>query len=304
MQVKNKIFPYPVLNNNRLYSNFGDSSFEIVYEPFEDEYAYILKDIKFLTDSKLINDLYDKKLIKVCLVVECSDTVFRKKIEIDKISSTIRLLKNDFTEKVDVSMFAVAKENFKILSNEFDEDYRDIEFEIEKYDIICANDGFNVRFKHDEAENNLVKSIFSIIPSDNISDGLFEVDCEMGKKITISMSDADFKNMNIVNTVPTYKEVVFNMLLVPALIEGFTLCMKTVQEGAEDLDDVGNKYVWFRSILMSYKRLYGKDISIDEFKSSSPVLLAQQLLGKPLGAALHKLVVETNKIDEGGNDNE
>lgn len=304
MQVKNKIFPYPVLNNNKLYSNFGDYSFEIMYEPSEDEYAYILKDIKFSTESKFINDLYDKKLIKVFLVVECSDTVFRKKIEVDKISSTIRLYKNDFTEKVDISMFAVATKNFTLSSSEVDEDYQDIEFEIEKYDILCANDGFNVRFKHDEAENNLVKSIFSIIPSDSINDGTFEVNCELGKKITISMSDADFKNMNIVNTVPTYKEVVFNMLLVPALIEGLTLCLKTVQEGTNDLDDVGNKYVWFRSILMSYKRLYGKDITIDEFKSSSPVFLAQQLLGKPLGAALNKLVVETNKIDEGGNDNE
>ncbi|MGC7155698.1 hypothetical protein ACP0BU_00445 [Metamycoplasma hominis] len=222
----------------------------------------------------------------------------------DKISSTIRLYKNDFTEKVDISMFAVATKNFTVFSSEVDEEYQDIEFEIEKYDILCANDGFNVRFKHDESENNLVKSIFSIIPSDSINDGTFEVNCELGKKITISMSDTDFKNMNIVNTVPTYKEVVFNMLLVPALIEGLTLCLKTVQEGTDDLDDIGNKYVWFRSILKSYKRLHGKDITIDEFKSLSPVLLAQQLLGKPLGAALHKLVVETNKIDEGGNDNE
>lgn len=304
MQVKNKIFPYPVLNNNKLYSNFPDASFEIVYEADEDEFAYILKNIKFSTDSKLINDLFDNQKIDIKLVIECSDTVFRKAFNISKEPKNIRLLKNDFTEKVDISMFAVAKENFRISSNEFDEDYRDIEFEIEKYDILCANDGFNVRFKHDEAENNLVKSIFSIIPSDSINDGTFEVNCELGKKITISMSDADFKNMNIVNTVPTYKEVVFNMLLVPALIEGLTLCLKTVQEGTDDLDDVGNKYIWFRSILMSYKRLYGKCITIDEFKSSSPVLLAQQLLGKPLGAALHKLVVETNKIDEGGNDNE
>lgn len=304
MQVKNKIFPYPVLNNNKLYSNFPDASFEIVYETEEDEFAYVLKNIKFSTESKLINDLFDSHKIDIKLVVECSDTVYRKAFNINKEPKNIRLLKSDFTEKVDVSMFAIATEDFKMSSKEFDEDYQDIEFEIEKYDILCANDGFNVRFKHDEAENNLVKSIFSIIPSDNINDGTFEVNCELGKKITISMSDADFKNMNIVNTVPTYKEVVFNMLLVPALIEGLTLCLKTVQEGTDDLEDIGNKYVWFRSILMSYKRLYGKDITIDEFKNSSPVLLAQQLLGKPLGAALHKLVVETNKIDEGGNDND
>lgn len=47
MQVKNKIFPYPVLNNNKSYSNFPDASFEMVYEADEDEFAYILKNIKF-----------------------------------------------------------------------------------------------------------------------------------------------------------------------------------------------------------------------------------------------------------------
>lgn len=304
MQVKKKIFPYPILNNNKLYSNFIDSYFEIVYESVEDEISYILKDLKFSTNSKLINDLFDEGKIVIKLVVECSDTVYRKAFYVGKEPKSIKLFKNDFTEKVDISMFAVANTNFKINSNEFDEDYQGIDFEIEKYDILCANDGFNVRFKHDESENNLVKSIFSIIPSDNINDGTFEVDCEMGKKITISLSDKDYKNCKIINTVPTYKEVVFNMLLVPALIEGLTLCKKTIQEGTDDLEDVGNKYIWFRSILMSYKRLYGKDLTSEEFINESPVLLAQRLLGKPLGEALNKLVVETNKVDEGGDGNE
>lgn len=36
----------------------------------------------------------------------------------------------------------------------------------------------------------------------------------------------------------------------------------------------------------------------------SPVFLAQELLGKPLGQALKSLVNETNKISEGRDDNE
>ena len=303
MQVKSKIFPYPVLNNNKVYSNFPNAFFEISFTPAEDELAYVLSDIKFSTDSKLVNDLFDEEKIEIRLVVECSDTVFRKAFIIGKEPKNIKLFKSDFTEKVDISMFAVATQDFVMSSNEFDEDYQNIDFEIEKYDIVCANDGFNVRFKHDESENNLVKSIFSIIPNENINDGTFEVDCEMGKKITISLSDEDYKNCKIVNTVPTYKEVVFNMLLVPSLIEGLTLCKKTVQDGSNDLDDVGNKYTWFRSILSSYKRLYGKDLTLEDFINVSPVLLAQQLLGKPLGEALKKMVVETNRTD-GGDANE
>ena len=110
-----------------------------MYEPSEDEYAYILKDIKFSTESKFINDLYDKKLIKVFLVVECSDTVFRKKIEVDKISSTIRLYKNDFTEKVDISMFAVATKNFTLFY-EVDEIIKILNLKLKRRYLMC-NDG-------------------------------------------------------------------------------------------------------------------------------------------------------------------
>ena len=49
---------------------------------------------------------------------------------------------------------------------------------------------------------------------------------------------------------------------------------------------------------MSYKRLYSKNMTIDEFKNKSPILLAQQLLGKPLGNALSKLHAELNKTEE------
>ena len=45
------------------------------------------------------------------------------------------------------------------------------------------------------------------------------------------------------------------------------------------------------------------DLSIQDFKNYSPVFLAQELLGKPLGSALKNLVNETNKI-EGGSENE
>ena len=69
------------------------------------------------------------------------------------------------------------------------------------------------------------------------------------------------------------------------------------------MDDVGNQYTWFRSIQTAYLKREGIELSIQDFKNYSPVLLAQKLLGKPLGSALKNLVNETNKI-EGGSENE
>lgn len=301
MQVKGKIFPYPVINNNKAFSNFNDKNFQIAYEPAESEYAFILKNCRFETDSVLISNLYNEGKIGITLIVECSDTVYRKSFEIKPEGCDITLLKVDFTEKVDISMFAFAKENFVVSSDEFEDDYKDVTFEIEKYDIIGANDGFNVRFKHEESEDNLVQSIFSVVPSDTLEPGAYMVECNIGKKITITLSEQDHKNYKIIYTVPVYKEVFFNMILVPSLIEGLSLCKAVLEDDSKDMDDVGNQYPWFRSILSAYKKLKGTDLQIQEFKAMSPVHLAQELLGKPLGQALKNLVVETNK---GGTDDE
>ncbi|MGM9666110.1 MAG: hypothetical protein ACI3XX_06195 [Eubacteriales bacterium] len=274
------------------------------YEPVEDEYAYKLKGARFYTNSETINSLFDEGKIGVSLIVECSKTAFRKSYPMTREGHDVILRKVDFTEKVDVSMFAYAKEDFTFSSNELDEDYAGIDFEIEKYDILGAYDGFNIRFKHDETENNLVQSIFSVTIDHEMDDGSYIVDCGIGKKIGIIMSEKDYKNYKIIYTVPTYKEVFFNMILIPALIEGLSLCKIFLEDESKDLEDVGNQYIWFRSIQNSYKKLNGADFSLNEFKQMSPVLLAQSLLGKPLGESLKKLVNETTKGDEVDSENE
>lgn len=302
MQVKNRLFPYPVINHNRILNNFGASDFELLFTKEETDKAFIMKNAHFATESNFINQLYDEGKIEINCIVECSYTVYRKKFELTREGKDLILPKVDFTERVDVSMFATAKEDFILSSDEFDEDYSGLEFEIEKYDIIGANDGFNVRFKHEEAEENLAASIFSIITSHDFEDGAYTVECNTGKKIVVTMSENDYKNYKVIYTVPAYKEVFFNMLLVPALIEGLTLCKTYLQEdSSRDLEDVGNQFIWFRSIVNSYKRLKGLELTVDEFKTVSLAFFAQELLGKPLGESLFKLVQETNKVP-GGDD--
>ena len=47
MQVKNKVFPYPVLNNQPELSGYKLEGFELDYEELETENAYILKNTCF-----------------------------------------------------------------------------------------------------------------------------------------------------------------------------------------------------------------------------------------------------------------
>lgn len=61
MQVKGRIFPYPVLNNNPVFSGFKTEGFNLNYEAMEDESNYTLKGLTFQTESKIINELFKEK---------------------------------------------------------------------------------------------------------------------------------------------------------------------------------------------------------------------------------------------------
>ncbi len=306
MQVKSRIFPYPVINHNYSLTKYGDKSFVFLFEQEQNENAFVLKSARFETDSEYINELYDKGDIFVYCVIECSNTVYRVKKVLNKEGQDIVLPKVDFTERVDVSMFAVAARDFVYCSDEFDDDYAGIAVEIEKNDIIGANDGFRLIFNHEEDEDSFAHSIFSIITSHDMASGAYTVECNTGRKIVITLSDEDFKNYKTIYTVPTYMEVFFNMILIPALIEGLSLCQIYLKEAdGRDLEDAENQFIWFRSVVSSYKRLKGVELSLEEFKKDSMVFLAQELLGKPLGGALDKLVKETNSaLNVGGDDDE
>lgn len=289
MQVRNKLFPYPVINKNLGLSNYKDLTFDLSYDFIEYDDRFVFDNICFVTNSKTIQKLYDEKKIEVLLIIECSYTVFRKKFVITQQPQKLTLYKSDFNERLDCSLFAYATEDFILSSDEFDDDYLDYKFSIEKYDIVAVYDGFNMHARHEEKENNVVSSIFSIICDEKLEDGMFSVDCDSSKKIVITMAKKDFDNYKIIYAIPAYQEMFFNSLLIPALTEGFSICKSEIQDDDVDFDDICNKHIWFRSVLSSYKRLFGTDLEVDTFKKTSACSFAQQLLKKPFGSSLEKL---------------
>ena len=296
MRVGNKVFPYPLLNHIQKLSNYINCNFDILYTFEETDKEVVFKDIKFETDSDLLNELYDAKKIDVVCIVECSDTVYRQKYRIGKNGFNLVLYKADLSEKTAITFFAYAIQNFIMESNEFEEDYRGVKFEIDKYDILAANDDQYITVKHQEQENNLAQSIFSVVNDHSKNDGKYAVDC-LSKKITIYLSDEDYSNYKIIAGINEYKEIFFNMLLIPSLIEAIIECKNEAINGSS-IEDIGDSHQWFRSIVKAYKKLYNEDLTVDVFKNIKPIEMSQELLGKPLNISFKKMI-EENSVPEG-----
>lgn len=305
MQIAKKIFPYPIINRESQYSTYNNSNFSLELEEIDSERIFYLKQVRYSTDSELLKKLIDDKKVEVALIIECSETIYRKKIILNEEGIDIPLYKSDFSGRVVYSIYAYTTQDIILeTSEEFLEDYQGINYDLEKYSIIAADDGRTIYMNHEETEDNVVKSIFSVIPSLDNNDNVFHVDYETGKKITISLSENDFNNYNEMFNIDTYKELFFSVLLVPSLTEALTRCKMLVVNDEYELDDVEQAYKWFKSIIMAYEKQIGKEFTVEDFKEISPVVLAQQLLGKPLSQSLKTILTSSRTPKNAGDDDE
>lgn len=299
MQIKNKLFPYPVLNSNASNSTYFNKEFKLCFTEERTKDFICLKDVHFETTSQLLSDLYHEGKVGVACIVEGSKSVYRRWYEItENKGNTIKLCANDFNGKVEISIFAYAKKEMIIGSREFSEDYRRIAFKIDKYDIMAVDDGVTVIFDHKDEEETFAKSIFSITINEALNDDdAYSVSYDE-VKINIYLSRKQFDDYHIVFKATAFKEVFFNMLLVPVLTEAFTMIKRDLEAG-EDFDDICCKYSWFFSVKAGYKKMFGSELSKEKFLEFSPVVMAQELLGKPLSVALKNIVEIINDRKEG-----
>ena len=298
MQIAKKIFPYPIINRESQYSTYNGSSFSLELEEIDSEKIFYLKKVRYTTDSELLNKLIKESKVEVALIIECSETIFRKKVLLNEEGIDIPLYKSDFSGKVVYSMYAYTTQNIVLeSSDEFLEEYQGIDYDLEKYSIVAADDGRTLYMNHEEAEENVVKSIFS-----DKNDNVFYVDYETGKKIIITLSENDFNNYNEMFNIDTYKELFFSVLLIPSLTEALTRCKMLVDE--YELEEVEQTYKWFKSIIVAYEKQIGKEFTVEEFRDFSPVVLAQQLLGKPLSESLKTILISSRSTKNVGDDDE
>ena len=142
---QNRLFPYPVLNNNHDNSSYKKSIYRL-------EYDNVVVDNNYLIINQAQNELNKdefKKLInegkvKAYLLKECPGTIYREKFKItyDKgvdIQLDIRLLEG----KVEVTSFIAARCDLKLNNKDFLDDYNGYEFNIEKGSILAIVEGFD-----------------------------------------------------------------------------------------------------------------------------------------------------------------
>ena len=301
MRIGNRLFPYPLLNHEHLYSQYKDFSFDLKFEGFiSEDKEYVLHDLCVETNSNFIKGLVNQGKAKIVCTVECPQTMYRRTFEIGLSPRDIKISLYDLSGKMAVKAFAYALDDIVDYdSDEFIDEYRDYKFDIEKNDILAVDDGYITRINFDEDDDTKKASIFLVIKDGNIKDETMRVEFDTSK-ITISLPPSQWDVYDKTKKQKKFENLYFSIIAIPAL----TQCVATLQRMGDSVDQLCMDYKWFNSFAKQYAKINEKPLDDEAFPKMDAAVEAQKMLNTPVTKSIDDIFNLLVMPNLGGNDND
>lgn len=283
MQIGNRIFPYPVVNRNEELSDFiNGACYKLAFGELEnpiisDRHYLTLKDVHIELVDDTLREFVQNGYMEATLVVESPESVFRKTYSIGLTPITIKVPLILLSGKVTISSYLYAtKDIFEYKSINFNEDFSNIEFELNKFDIVGIDDGFSFNIEHNDLADNVSESIFEIIRGENSQKYIQYNTDEGDSKIYIYLPKEKFEQYSQVKTSRPFMYIFMGLIVVPVLVDIFNR-LKNEFRFCEDIIDINESYPWFKSVARSYKSIENMNLSVSTFMNSNTLEFAQKI---------------------------
>ena len=296
MRIGNRIFPYPILNSQRNFSAYGESSFDLRFESKRDRNSLVLKGLHYELSNPRIMEMIRGGRVSVYCIIECSSTVYRKSFPITEMPSDVMINIRDLKDWVTVSAYGVAQHPIRDFHDEdFILDYKGYTFDIEPNDIMLADDGFRFYVDYEESEDNKVSSIICVVRDDKITDETIKVLSDT-RKIYIYMPPLQYERYDSLKGIEYFRNMFFSLLLIPALSSELNKIRHQLLTTEQDIEDVEFERHWFRSVSKQFEKAFNKTMSIDVFNDYDMLTISQKLINMPIVKAIDEIY----NLDRGG----
>ena len=289
MEIKYKLYPYPVLwNKNDDYKMPSEFSAEIKNE--ENVKNTKLK-IKFFLKDKEIEKLIRENKAEYVVHIEGTRTYFRDFISTRETEITYDLKDRDILGKLEINFFILAKQDIRGYRNDnFNEDYSSEAFNLKKGNIIAIADGYRFDIEKNDDELGKISSIFSICKKETVEQTGMTVDMSY-EKIRIGLNITDYVNYSQLSQNPNKVDSVNSIIIFPALIYIFEQLKKDFTETDY------TEYKWFRALENIFKK-NGQELNKELLENEISIDLAQRVLNYPIERAFNSLTNEDEGDDE------
>ncbi len=277
MELKYKIFPYPVLAD--YLDDYVNVKFS-VNVTLNHIGSKIKIDSKYELDDQQLNELIDQGKAEVINHYECPATAFRTVQVLTRGNNEYSISDAMINGKLQVCSFIIAKTEIANYSNvNFHSDYRGLKFTFDPGNIIAVGGetDFDVIKSRDELVNT--ESIFSIVKNMDESSEEFIVEFDGKDKIIVTVPFEVYSLYKNLSLKYRNRELLNSMVIVSTLTyileEIGKVDMETRYEEFSDLR-------WYKSLKKILLESYGVDIESQQFSDLNKLEYAQKLLNSPL----------------------
>lgn len=291
MEIKYKLYPYPVLSS---FSNdYKNGAFDVNIDPVRDGYGLRIDFLATLTCQSLLQRI-EKGDAKYVYHLECAQTGFRKVIQTDKVSERYNLPSKSVNGKLQICSFVVACKDINGYSSaDFHDDYKEINFDIEAGCVMAVGGMVTIDITKNIDDLANTPSIFNIIKNSDPACRQMLVDMS-NRKILIKLPLADFSCYKILGGLPAAQPLLNSLTVIPALVYVLeNLRALSVEERREYSDEL-----WYQVLSKVLLKQFECDVESEAFEEQNSLALAQKLINDPLSEAFNFLTSTFNSLGD------
>lgn len=294
MEIKYKLYPYPVLSpySDDYKNGQFDSSIDIV----RDGYNLRVDFLATLTCASL-RELIKSGQAYYVYHLECAQTGFRTAIKTTRTSESYTISNKKVNGKLQICPFIVATKDINGFSApEFHDDYLGDTFDIEAGCVMAVGKMATIDISKDIDDLANTPSVFSIIRNADTSCKEMLVDTS-GRKIIIKLPLDDYYSYKQLSKTPQAQPILNSLTIIPALIYVLEeLKCLSIDERMEN-----SNALWYKVLSKALLTQFDCNIESDDFNSCNCMELAQKLINDPISDAFQML---TSSFGSSGGDDE
>lgn len=276
MEIKNRLFPYPVLCEDT--DDYTTGGFTVDTEIVSQDMNSLVLHFHMNLDNPGLKMQISQGRAEYIIHIECSNTAFRTVIHTFSDEETYRINNSKVNGEVSFLGLVVSKTDIPFYrNNTLNPDYDDIDLMIPRAAILAYYNMPKINVLKNYEELASEESLFSVVREMRLDQNEekpihFALDPE---RIKIFVDEDVYSAYIQYQNNITMRPLIFSVLVMPAL----TFMMEELRNGYEEYES----YRWFLKFSKFYQQ-QGKDFIDDVIEGDSTITeIVQELLQLPIG---------------------